>query len=268
VRRSCNLLLLLAVLIGTYMPGTAAAAESVSLHATLTPERLGQGTTIGFALEITAPAGQVPSPLTGVDVRYPNNLGIALSGLGLETCSQQILEVLGSRGCPVDSRMGYGSALAKVPIGPEGVSEGASIAVLRAPDQEGHLALFLYTESITPVLAQLVLPGLLLAAKAPFGGLINVNVPLVPSVPGGADVSVIQLQATFGPEHLTYTEKVHGRTVTYVPKGILLPDRCPRGGFPFAATLAFLDGSRASARTAVPCPRSSSRPRRSGPRSP
>jgi hypothetical protein len=43
--------LLLAVLIGAYMPGRATAAESVSLHATLTPERLGQGTTIGFALE-------------------------------------------------------------------------------------------------------------------------------------------------------------------------------------------------------------------------
>lgn len=197
-------------------------------------------------------------------MRYPNNLGIALSGLGLETCSQQILEVLGSRGCPVDSRMGYGSALAKVPIGPEGVSEGAGIAVLRAPDQEGHLALFLYTESLTPVLAQLVFPGLLLAAKAPFGALMNVNVPVVPTVPAGPDVSVVQIGATLGPEHLVYSEEVDGRIVTYQPKGILLPDSCPHGGFPFAATLAFRDGSHARAHTAMPCPRSRSRSRRSG----
>jgi hypothetical protein len=245
------------------LPGTAAAAESVSLQATLTPEHLGQGTTIGFDLQITAPAGQIPAPLTGVDVRYPNNLGIALSGLGLETCTEATLQVLGAAGCPVDSIMGHGTALANVPIGREGVTESASITALRAPDREGHLALFFYTESIAPVLAQLVLPGLLLAAKAPFGGLINVNVPLVPTVPEGPDVSVVQLAATLGPEHLTYTEKVHGRTVTYVPKGILLPDSCPRGGFPFAATLAFLDGSRTSAHTAVPCPRSKSRSRRS-----
>jgi hypothetical protein len=109
---------------------------------------------------------------------------------------------------------------------------------------------------MSPVLAQLVLSSQLLPARAPFGGLVKVNVPLVPSLPDGPDVSVVQLAATLGPEHLTYTEKVHGRTVTYVPKGILLPDRCPRGGFPFAATLGFVDGSRASAHTAVPCPRS------------
>jgi hypothetical protein len=159
--------------------------------------------------------------------------------------------------------MGYGSAIADVPIGSEGVRESASITVLRAPDQEGHLALFFNTESKTPVLARLVFPGLLLAARAPFGGLLNVNVPLVPTVPNGPDVSVVQLDSTLGPEHLIYTEVVHGRTVYYRPKGILLPDSCPRGGFPFAATVAFVDGSHASAHTAVPCPRSGLRPRRS-----
>ena len=149
-------------------------------------------------------------------------------------------------------------------MGPEPVREGASIAVFRAPDEEGHLALFFYTEASTPILAQLVFPGLLLAAKAPFGGLINVNVPLVPSLPEGPDVSVVEIGATLGPEHLIYTEEVRGQIVTYQPKGILLPDSCPHGGFPFAATLAFRDGSHARAHTAMPCPRSRSRSRRSG----
>lgn len=81
----------------------AAAAEPVHLRVTLTPEHLGRGTTIGFGLQIDSPAGQVPPPLTGVDVRYPNNLGIALSGVGVETCSLETLEVAGSRDCPVDS---------------------------------------------------------------------------------------------------------------------------------------------------------------------
>lgn len=260
--RQAREILTVALISVACLHGTAAAAESVSLHATLTPERLGHGTTIGFALQISASASQVPPPLTTVDVRYPNNLGIALSGVGLETCSLETLEVAGSRGCPVDSRMGYGSAYAEVPLSPEPVREGASIAVFRAPDQEGHLALFFYTEASTPVLAQLVFPGLLLAARAPFGGLVNVNVPLVPTFPRGPDVSVVQIESTLGPEHLTYTEKVHGGTLFYRPKGILLPDSCPRGGFPFAATLTFLDGSHASARTAVRCPRSQVRSRR------
>ena len=201
-----------------------------------------------------------------MELRYPDNLGIALSGVGLESCSAEVLQAQGAAGCPVDSRMGFGSALAEIPFGPEDVREGASITVFRAPDQEGHLALFLYTESKTPVLAQLVLPSVLLPTSSPFGGRLNVNVPLVPSVPEGSYVSVVQMGSTLGPEHLIYTEVVHGRVVHYRPKGILLPDRCPRGGFPFAATLSFLDGSRVRARTAVPCPRSRSTSRRSTPR--
>jgi hypothetical protein len=262
--RGAREILTVLLLCCAFLPGTAVASESVSLQAALTPEHLGQGTTIGFNLQIAGPAGQPPPPLTSVDVRYPNNLGIALSGLGLETCSEAVLQALGPAGCPVDSLMGFGSALAYVPFGPEGVHEGASIRAYRAPNQEGHLALFFYTEAATPVLAQLIFPGLLLAARAPFGGLIKVNVPLVPTVPDGPYVSVVQMEATLGPEHLIYTEQVHGGVLFYRPKGILLPDRCPRGGFPFAATLAFLDGSHASAHTAVPCPRSRSTSRRSG----
>jgi hypothetical protein len=246
--------LCLAATICASLPVTALAGPAVHLKATLTPERLGQGTTIGFHFQIEASDGRVPPPLTGVGLLYPNNLGIALSGLGLETCSQATLEALGASGCPADSVMGSGSALAEVPIGPEGVTEGASITVLRAPDQEGHIALFLYTESKTPVLSQLVLPSLLLPASPPFGGRLFINVPLVPTVPGGADVSVLQISSTLGPENLTYTEVVHRRVVHYRPKGILLPDRCPRGGFAFAATLSFLDGSHTSAHTTVPCP--------------
>jgi hypothetical protein len=55
--------------------------------------------------------------------------------------------------------------------------------------------------------------------------------------------------------HLTYYERVHGRTIAYHPAGIGLPRSCPRGGFPFGATFSFLDGQHASARTKVACPR-------------
>jgi hypothetical protein len=47
-----------------------------------------------------------------------------------------------------------------------------------------------------------------------------------------------------------------------------LPDRCPRGGFPFEATFTFLDHSITNARTVVPCPRSRKARNRAGPRRP
>jgi hypothetical protein len=234
----------------------------VKLHATLTPERLGQSTTIGFDFQIIAPAGRVPSPVSEVNISYPGEFGIALSGLGLATCSQLVLEVAGPAGCPADSRMGYGTALAEIPIGPEIIKERAKIALVRSPVQNGHIAMLISAEGLSPVDANVVFPATLLPAPAPFGGLFQINVPLVPSLPEAPDVALVEARSTLGPLHLTYYEKVNGKIEAYHPKGVLLPESCPRGGFPFGVALAFQDGTHARARTTVPCPRSRSRTRR------
>jgi hypothetical protein len=232
-----------------------AATQSVRLHATLTPEHLGQGTTVGFGFEIVAPHGQIPSPLTALDVNYPGDLGIALSGLGLATCSQARLEVAGPKGCPANSVMGYGTALAEIPVGPAILSETATITIVRALVGDGHFTLLFYADAHTPVLAQIAFPGVLLPAPRPFGGRIAIGIPLVPSLPEGPDVAIVQLHSTLGPQHVIYYERVHGGTVAYHPKGIALPNSCPHRGFPFAATFTFLDGTKVTARTAVRCPR-------------
>jgi hypothetical protein len=232
----------------------ANAEQTVKLAATLTPEHLGHGTTIGFSFQIEEPPGQVPPPLTEVDLRYPENLGVATSGLGLATCSSGTLEAFGPTGCPSESLMGSGGAVAEIPIGPEIVHESAPVTIFRAPDKSGQIALLLYVDGGMPVDAQLVLPSLLLSAPAPFGGSVHIGVPLVPSLPDTPDVAVVQLTTTLGPLGVTYREQVHGHTIVYRPRGILLPDSCPRGGFPFAAELGFTDGSTATAHTVVPCP--------------
>jgi hypothetical protein len=241
------------LLVCACLPTTAHATQSATLHVTFTPERLGQDTTLNFSAQITAPADRVPSPLIALDVRYPD-LGIAVSGLGLATCFQARLEASGPAGCPADSRMGEGNALVEIPIGPEILQETAQVAILRAPEQEGHLALLIYASGTTPVNAQIVFPGLLLPAPAPYGASIHINVPLVESLPGAPDVAVVRLHATLGPQGLTYYEHVRGRLLAYKPRGILLPNKCPHGGFAFDATFAFLDGSHATAHTTVPCP--------------
>jgi hypothetical protein len=249
--------LLLAVLLCGSLPAGAAAAPtppSVSLTASFTPEELGRGTTLGFGFFITAPAGRVPPPLTDLEIRYPADIGLAVSGLGVATCTAAILEALGPSGCPADSRLGFGLALAEIPIGPEIVKELGEISIVRAPTENGHFSMLIYARGESPVDARIVFPGMLLPAASPFGGRIHLAIPLVPSLPEAPDVAVVEVISTFGPQHLTYYERVNGKLVAYNPQGILLPDRCPRGGFPFAATFTFLDGSKATARTAVPCP--------------
>jgi hypothetical protein len=121
-----------------------------------------------------------------------------------------------------------------------------------------------YANALEPVSAQPVFSGAVLPAPTPFGGAIDIGVPLIETLPEAPDVSILSLRSTIGPEHLTYYEEVNHRIVAYVPSGILLPDSCPRHGFQFYAELTFADGSSTSARTAVACPRARPKRKRSG----
>ncbi len=212
---------------------------------------MGAPTTLAIHIQITTPSNQVPSPLTALNLRYPSTLGIVVSGLGIATCTEATLEYFGPEGCPADSNMGRGSVLAEYAIGAEILRETVGVAIVRAPEQDGHFALLFYAGGGTPISAQIVLPALLL--PAPNAGNIHIDVPPVPTLPGAPNVAVAELNATLGPRGLTYYERVHGKTTSYHPTGILIPDQCPRGGFPFTASLTFEDGSHATARTAVPC---------------
>src|SRR5271155_1457543 len=75
-----------------WLTAPSPAAQSVRLKVSLTPERLGAGTTLSFALQISSSNGQVPPPLRNLDLLYPINLGLITSGLGLSTCSREELE--------------------------------------------------------------------------------------------------------------------------------------------------------------------------------
>jgi hypothetical protein len=258
--------LLLPLLACASLPAGAHASQTTKLHVAFTPERLGHGTSMKIELQITAPPGSLPSPLTELDLRYPNSLGMTDGGLGLETCSQARIELTGSKGCPSASRIGGGSALVEIPLGPKIIREDASISILRVPEEGKHLAMLFYAAGKSPVDAQISLPALILPASAPYER-IHIGVPLVPSFPG-AQVALVRLSITLGPRSLTYYERADGKVLSYHPQGVLLPRRCPRAGFAFSAYFTFLDGSHSRSSSTVPCPTPhSGRPRaRSAPR--
>ncbi|MHB8490864.1 MAG: hypothetical protein ACYDA6_01440 [Solirubrobacteraceae bacterium] len=253
---------LLGVLVSLLAAGLATpvgtpAAPLVHLSASLAPEHLGRGTTIGLFFRLTERRGRTPPPVRSIAIRYPNELGIALSGLGLETCTAAVLEASGPTGCPADSLMGRGTARAVVPFGPEMVHESATVTILRAEDQDGYIALLFDAQGISPVKANIVLSARLLPVGPPFGGMIDIAVPIIPSLPEAPPVSLTGLSATLGPQGLVYLRPGQGGgQVPYTPKGIVLPERCPRRGFPFASTFTFSGGTRSSARARVRCPAS------------
>ncbi len=236
------------------MPAVAGAEPQVALTAALTPEHLGAGTTIHFSFTIEFAPGEEALPLQEIDLLYPENLGIATSGLGLSTCNVVLLEADGPPGCPANSVMGYGTALVEVPFGPEILHEMTRTTTFMAPLREGHLGLLFYVEGESPVYATLVFPGNVLPAAAPYGGDLNTDLPLVGSLPEGPDAALVTLTTTFGPSRVTYFEYRKGARIPYHPRGVKLPRVCPRGGFAFGAKFAFYNGDDASAETKVPCP--------------
>lgn len=246
MRRRSHVIALAAVLVAA-SPAAARATQSASISAGFSPKRLGAPTTLQLGFRIAGGESEIPSPLTGVDLSYPRNLGIATSGLGTATCQQVALEEHGPAVCPGNSRMGSGTALARFRIGPEVFEEGAGIAIVAGPPQEGFVRLLISATGTSPVAARIVMSTLLVP------GHLQIGVPLVPSLPEGEDVSVVRVRATLG-GNLVYRERRRGRTISYRPRGISLPKRCPRGGFRFAARFSFLDGSGAVARTVVACP--------------
>jgi hypothetical protein len=245
--RAVLLTVALALALCACAPGMALGVSTATMRATFAPEELGAATTLSFDFQI-ATDERAPALLTGIDFRYPANLGIATSGLGVASCSPAELQAHGPSICPPDSRIGSGSALVEIPIGPEIVKETAQVALFAGPSRDGYIHLEMCASGAYPIEARVVLFTQLRLGR------LQIPVPPIPSLPDGPYVAVVRMHLTLG-GHLTYYERVHGKNVPYRPVGIGLPKSCPRGGFPFAASFSFLDGGHATAHTAVACPR-------------
>jgi hypothetical protein len=232
-----------------------AETEQASLHASFTPNRLGVSTTIGFGFHLQTAGGLAPPPLTRVALHMPAGMNYTLTTLGLSICQPAVLQARGPAGCPPNSRLGAGGAFVEVPFGTGSGHELPEIQAVTGPtSSDGNMVVLFYANGQFPVSAQLVFSGEVLPDHGMFGSQLSVAVPLIPSVPNGPDVSIVNVSATIGPAGLTYYHHVHGRLRPFHPLGIGVPEHCPRGGFPFSAAFAFQDGSSANATTAVPCP--------------
>jgi hypothetical protein len=238
----------------TGLPAAAGATETVTLHTSFSPDRLGASTTIGFGFDVASTDGGSPSPLRAVTLRLPPGIDYLSTTLGLAICQPQALLASGLAGCSPNSRLGFGSAYVEVPFGQNSGHEIPDIQALMGPPHNGNIVVLFYADGREPVYAQLVFEGELIQGSSTLGGSLNTAVPLIPSVTNGPPVSIVSVRTTIGPAHLTYYERVHGRTVRFHPKGVSVPARCPRGGFPFSAQFAFEDGTTATASSTVPCP--------------
>jgi hypothetical protein len=241
------------------LPVTAGAAETATLHASFSPDRLGAGTTIGFGFQIVGADGGVPAPLTSLSLRLPAGIDYVSTTLGLAVCRPASLLARGLAGCSPNSRLGSGSAVVETPFGQGSGHETSEVHLLMGPPHDNNLVVLFYTNGLKPISSQIVFQGELASGSETLGGSLDAAVPLIPSLPGSPPVSILSVQSTIGPSHLTYYTHSHGKTVAFRPQGVAVPLHCPQGGFPFSASFGFSDATSTVATSTVPCPPSSTR---------
>jgi hypothetical protein len=252
-RFGCVTLLVLASLLvpaSLVFVGTAAAAPRVTLK--LTPIPIPgfphTGDILGAGAEVEAEAtisgseyGGFPSPLTQLIIFAP--IGVKVTATGFATCAPAVLEASGPTRCPKRSNAGpRGEGSGVVSFGGETVPEKVSIQAFFIP--AGGLAF--YVEGRTPASFQIVEKGHWTTAGAPFGPELITEVPLVESVPGANDASILSFKVRVGAAY-----RKGSRTVSY----ITLSKKCPRGGAPVKAELKFLSGETTTVIDDVPCPK-------------
>lgn len=215
-----------------------------------TPERLGRSTTVAFSFSISEPA-----PLRSVVLSLPPGIGFARTSLGLEPCQQATLVDLGPEGCPADSLIGQGTAFAEV-LAESEVEETASVFVLIGPEDGEAMNVLFFVDGKSPVNREVILSGALLFARSESSSAtLSIKAPLLRAWPGGPEIGVVRFRSTIGPAGLTYYRRIDGKTVAFKPRGLTLPRRCPRGGFPVSAKFAWWGlAETASVTTHVRCP--------------
>lgn len=233
----------------------AATTPRVDLTTRFVPDVAGQSTTIHYGFTVSEAL-----PLRSLELRLPAGMGYAGAELGLEDCEVARLVEDGPEGCPADSRLGYGVALAEVRAEAT-VQERSPVTALLGPSaSDGPMTVLFFVDGKWPAKQETILTGqLLLSAPRPYGSILQTQSPLIDAWPEGPDVGLLAFHATIGPEHLTYYRSEGGRRIAFAPRGISVPERCPRHGFPIAATFSWwsVPGTR-SASTRVPCPRARS----------
>ncbi len=226
---------------------TAAAPEATSatLAPTLSPNRPGAKGALTLAVTYTGGVMGVPEPVHRTVLTLP--AGLTLEIPSLRSCSATRLRDHGPGSCPPQSLIGRGHALAEALAGSEVISEDVALWAFIGPPQGNNPTFELVGEGSTPVPALLVVTGTVVPAHPPYGEQFVIPLPPVPSLPSISETALANISLTIG---------TSGSHRPRAANTVLMPSRCPAGGWPFAASFTFADGSNDNTVAKQPCPAS------------
>jgi hypothetical protein len=234
--------LLAALLACVALAAPAQAQTSATITPSFSPDRPGAKAALTFTIQYTGGEFGIPSPVHKSVMLFP--AGLTLDLPSLRSCTAARLLAHGPSSCPAQSKIGRGHALAETTAGAQLITEEVNVWAFIGPPQNNEPTLELLGEGTTPVPGQVVVTGTVLPAHAPYGEELVIPIPPVPTLPSEPDVSMVNLSLTIGasPRHRPRNANT-----------VLVPARCPTGGFPFAAEFTYADGSTGSAFATAPC---------------
>ena len=248
--------LLAALLCGASLltASAARAQETVTItQAGFSPDALGMPTNAFGSATIASTTGPVPSPIRHVNVYGPAGVTLDLEGTG--TCNEEMLKNIGPTACPANSRAGFGGGEGIYELGKELVEEQYTLDFFLADNRPGHVRLLIFLSGHTPVQVEIVFGATVITGPKPYGLGFSVDVPPIHVLPEASNASAKTAFLTLGAHNVAYYRTIHGKRRLFHVKGIILPKRCPHGGWPVASQFTFEDGSTVLATRKIHCPR-------------
>jgi hypothetical protein len=223
---------------------TDATTTTATVKPSFAPNKLGAPSALTVAIGYSGPAGNVPAAVRRAVVELPDGLGIFPPSRS-RSCSRATLQARGPQGCPAFAKVGSGSALLGAHLGTLNLHEGAALTAWEGPPQGSNPTLEIAGQGLSPLEERVVVTGVLLPDNPPYGEKLVMSIPPVPTLPTEPYASVLRLALTLGSPRAVNNGGA---------KLIRVPSRCPAGGFPFAASFTYADGSSGTASARVPCP--------------
>jgi hypothetical protein len=231
----------------------ATALPQVDMHVAFIPDKPGTETTVAVGFHIRTPHGELPPPITKLDISLPAGMGLGTTDLGEATCSTAVLERLGPEGCPPNSFMGTGHGLIDAQIGPQILEEPVKLTILMTEAQRERTTLLMQGAGYNPVEAEAIFTSQLVGEHG-YGATLVTEIPLVRPLPeADTYMALTSMFTTMGPQNLTYYKGKKGKRIPYKPRGIAIPPLCPRGGYRFQGAFTFLGFAPQVVTSAVPC---------------
>ncbi len=232
------------------VPPPAPLPTSATITPSVSPDQLGARAALTFKISFSGGEFGVPSQVRHSVLRLPAGMGLDIPSL--RVCSAARLRMHGPNGCPTQSEIGSGRALAETHAGSQITSEDVELHAFLGPPDNLQPTFEILAQGYTPLDEQVVFTGKVLSASAPYGEELVMSIPPVPSLPLEPDASIVTFSLTVGRGMGTRTPGTrppHGGSTVSVPR------RCPTGGFPFAAEFTYADGAVGSALATEACPR-------------